>query len=479
MPTEKHEPNSLYEWLRTRIQSPQTQRIALGSAFFAVLFGAVLLCATLIYAVFYLSYMPPIASQIAVHLDYSHRLPRAQTRISTSGLMKHSQVYTLALILQLPDSQANINHPNFMVDILITDTYNRTLAKSSRPAHVTYKSHLLCAIETLWNLPSILITGKSEHQTLAINLVNDFTMSSHAETATITLSTNLIETYSSDLQMICHFHGLTYFMYHWFFSTAILIISIIMLQISLALYYLWTIYEEYNIAQGSDASPPFTSYDTLEIDLPTEKKDSLTDLLTKNQVQNVAYSSLLSDGQPASYSDLLSKGTSVDYSTLLLNGQPKVSYTNLHPTGQPEASISYLKSSLLSIEQPDTSISYSNMFKEESNADSCLLSVVSRTNSAASSLKQRHGTSFSRPYPIPGSLDGCADDGDNLRISNDIDADSEVESVETHDKKKSDFDAAALRYPENMQESIDFIANDVVTPHGKAKDGELNLKEKK
>lgn len=117
--------------------SEHTQKMALSSMVFGTALIVLLITAILVYSLIYLISMPIVMTNVPVYLDYSQNLPSATLDVSTSSMyglvMKPGQRYNLAVELEVPESEVNLNLGNFMVSMELLTKHNISMAKSTRP----------------------------------------------------------------------------------------------------------------------------------------------------------------------------------------------------------------------------------------------------------------------------------------------------------------------------------------------------------
>ncbi|KAI8912439.1 putative adipose-regulatory protein-domain-containing protein [Gorgonomyces haynaldii] len=214
----------VFSFLYKIITSEQTQRLALSSFVFSSAITTLFVSSLFVYCIFYALWMPEMGYQVPVYMDYALATPQAQVELP--GFQKDS-LYNFHVHLNVPDSENNLMIGNFMVELSLYSDQT-LLHYSKRPAMIQYKSSLLRSIETYYRLLSLL-SGSRQSQTLDIHMIEGFQTNQPVDKAVIALSTPDLQTYAVHLQIETQFQGLTYFMYHWWFSTGIFFVSVIML----------------------------------------------------------------------------------------------------------------------------------------------------------------------------------------------------------------------------------------------------------
>lgn len=95
-----------------------------------------------------------------------------------SGLAS-SQPYDVSVTLQLPRTPSNLAMGNFMVDLSLlsphsssgSDTSVSSLARSRRPAILTYSSPLVDLAHKITSMPLYAVGWKKEEETIRVNMM--------------------------------------------------------------------------------------------------------------------------------------------------------------------------------------------------------------------------------------------------------------------------------------------------------------------
>ncbi|KAL2918434.1 hypothetical protein HK105_201835 [Polyrhizophydium stewartii] len=252
-----------------QVTSEKTAKAAVNSVVFGAVFSAMVVAAFGAYGLFYALYMPQVATVVPFYLQYGQgRLPQASLDIVHSTFLKPDQQYNFAVDISLPDSEFNFQQGNFMVTIELVSKTNETVARASRPAMVRYKSPLFRLISTVWSLPSLLLGYGFEAHQLTVPLIESFSdkQAVQVDRALISISNKDLQTYSTTLRIQTHFQGLSYFMYHWWLSTAILFISLILLVETLFMSTLWSVLQALMSADDDEQPAKDSSNGLLDAD---------------------------------------------------------------------------------------------------------------------------------------------------------------------------------------------------------------------
>ncbi|KAI8924047.1 putative adipose-regulatory protein-domain-containing protein [Entophlyctis helioformis] len=157
--------------------------------------------------------------------------------------MKPEQHYNLVVDFFVPDSDNNLDLGNFMVNIDALAKDNTSLVRASRPAILMYKSPLFRSWNMYWKLTSLLFGLSLESQQFTVRLVEDYEekQATPVDRILVSISTDKLQTYATNLRIETHFQGLSYFMFHWWLTTAAFFISIFMLVETLFVSSFWRV----------------------------------------------------------------------------------------------------------------------------------------------------------------------------------------------------------------------------------------------
>ncbi|RKO83026.1 hypothetical protein BDK51DRAFT_27423 [Blyttiomyces helicus] len=111
-----------------------------------------------------------------------------------------------------------------MVHIELQTKDNKTLASSSRPVLLKYKTPLLRNAVTVWKLVPLLLGITSEAQSITVPLLEKY------EERVL---------YETSLHIEASFQGLRFFMYHWRITTAALFVSVFTFWEAIYAFLIW------------------------------------------------------------------------------------------------------------------------------------------------------------------------------------------------------------------------------------------------
>ena len=220
----------------------------------AVLFAVVSLTSMMLYFSFYYWYIPNIQQHVPVFFDF------VSSKVAYTVLplnLPNGQTYDLTLEVTMPQSSKNMEAGNFMVESSIYSALNDTLYNSVRAGSITYYPWLLRHVnQVVFWFPLLLGFMNFDTQSVKVPLlqsvasplpdwIHEQPLLALEQTGTTKIdqpkdpqatimmmklkSHNPIHIYSSKLHLEAKFHGVRYFMYHWFFTSATIGIAFIML----------------------------------------------------------------------------------------------------------------------------------------------------------------------------------------------------------------------------------------------------------
>jgi len=228
--------------------SSETQRRFLSIFIFFIILFYMLISAIVGYCIFYFLYIPQIAHTFPVYFQYYDDInqPTAEVDLSVNswrqgGILTGGQYYNVLIELNVPDSRHNYDLGNFMINLTFKNSLNQTVAYSSRPCIVKYKSFIQRNIESLVKTVPIFFDVTQESQTIFLPLIENFMEDEEVSTtkAVLTLSNKNLHLNSAELNFEARFHGLRYYMYHWKLLTGTLIVSILMFWGVVITFLLW------------------------------------------------------------------------------------------------------------------------------------------------------------------------------------------------------------------------------------------------
>ncbi|ORX87499.1 hypothetical protein BCR32DRAFT_215288 [Anaeromyces robustus] len=238
----------LFDEIKLSLLSGEAQRRFLSLFIFFIILFAMLVLSILGYCLFYFLYIPQIAHSLPVYFQYYNDIeqPIAEVDLSVnswrhSGILTGGQYYNVLIELNVPDSQHNYDLGNFMINLKFKNALNETVAYSSRPCIVKYKSFVQKNIETIVKTVPLFFDVAQESQTIYLPLIESYIEDEEVSTtkAILTLSNKSLHLNSAKLNFEARFHGLRYYMYHWKLLTGVLLISVFMFFEIVVTFLLW------------------------------------------------------------------------------------------------------------------------------------------------------------------------------------------------------------------------------------------------
>lgn len=192
-----------------------------------------------IYLTIYRNYVPTVEHTRPVHFQFDSRCSNNCTNpvaiIKFSGArstlhLARGQSYKFTLVLEMPESDINWNQGMFMVRLRLVESQGKTICDVSRSAILKYKSSLTKKISALFYWPLAVTNYRNEMQTLNVQLVDDFIEGAQfhfrdIDMAVIELLARDVQVYSAQLRFMVNLVGLSYYMYSWPITSAVIAIT--------------------------------------------------------------------------------------------------------------------------------------------------------------------------------------------------------------------------------------------------------------
>eukprot|EP00834_Sanchytrium_tribonematis_P001711 NODE_44_length_33449_cov_1.575742.p11 type:complete len:338 gc:universal NODE_44_length_33449_cov_1.575742:11195-10182(-) len=246
--------NPFFTKLNSFVSNPKTHQVVLKTIVSAVLFAVVLVTSLLLYFSFYYWYIPNIQQHVPVYFDFSSA-KEAHTMLPLN--LPNGQSYDLTLEIEMPQSSKNMEAGNFMVQTVIKSTAEDILYANSRVGAVTFYPLMLRMMnQFIFWLPLLLGFIHFDTQFIKVPLMQSVSsplpdwiheqplqakdqigtdkITQPQDSYVAYMEMNLkshspIHIYGSKLHLEAKFHGVRYFMYHWFFTSATIGVAFIML----------------------------------------------------------------------------------------------------------------------------------------------------------------------------------------------------------------------------------------------------------
>jgi len=186
-------------------------------------FVLIVLTALFLYATFYYSYMPQDIYKLPVHLEFepcNSTVEKCSNPIGTVRLGKgeplvQGQTYSMSLMLEVPDTQANEDHGMFMSCLSIASRSGVMIDRSCKSSMLEYRSGLLRVMETLFFAPSLLLGFSTQKQELQVDYFSQFETNPHTpgEVLTVEIQSRHIQVKEATMEIVAELRGLRYIMH--------------------------------------------------------------------------------------------------------------------------------------------------------------------------------------------------------------------------------------------------------------------------
>jgi len=189
----------------------------------------VLAVSVFLYGTFYYAYMPVELANIPVSLEFepcegqtSARCtnPTASVALGSKQKMIQGQVYSIKMVLEVPDSPGNEDLGMFMACMNVTGQDGDFITRSCKSSISQYKSPMLRSIETMALAPGLMVGWTEQKQTIPITFFATFHPDPHAEVRAfhIEVKSKLVQVAQATLHIEANLTGLRHLMYRhsWF-----------------------------------------------------------------------------------------------------------------------------------------------------------------------------------------------------------------------------------------------------------------------
>jgi len=189
----------------------------------------VLAVSVFLYGTFYYAYMPVELANIPVSLEFepcegqtSARCtnPAASVALGNKQKMIQGQVYSIKMVLEVPDLPGNEDLGMFMACMNVTGQDGDFITRSCKSSISQYRSPMLRSIETLALAPSLMVGWTEQKQTIPVTFFATFHPDPHAEVRAfhIEVKSKLVQVAQATLYIEANLTGLRHLMYRhsWF-----------------------------------------------------------------------------------------------------------------------------------------------------------------------------------------------------------------------------------------------------------------------
>lgn len=256
--------------------------------------GFLLFCgAVLIYVLFYLMYMPSSTHIKPAHMQYNqicedkpcdlqsmtspyHTFPIAHLQLNRNQLMMTGQPYHIYVRLEVPETPRNQDLGVFMICVDMKDKESMLKSHACRSTMMRYQSPWLRKVKTLLNMPLYILGLREEKQNLDIEMFSKYTDTTNSVTDIyVEIQSKVVEFYGVSLQLLAHFTGLRYIIFHFPIISAFVGIGtnfMVLVVITLMLWYRY----DYEMEWVDDARRLYTGKPKLSKDQSQKSSSSIS-----------------------------------------------------------------------------------------------------------------------------------------------------------------------------------------------------------
>ncbi|KAL8699991.1 MAG: hypothetical protein Q9201_005686 [Fulgogasparrea decipioides] len=220
------------------LTSKPAQKAYLGTFLLASTSLFLLAISTTAYLLFYWNFVPQVSVERTIFLEFgSGGHPHGTARLDSS--LTSLQPYDISLLLHLPRTPSNFAAGNFMLELSLLSSQsasspssttgkilpnlnsNTVLARSRRPAILTYASRIVDTASTLSGLPLYILGWKTESEVLEVPMFEGVEFPRGGGGANVPQSVELVveseekmQVYDVGLRVVARFGGLRWIMYY-------------------------------------------------------------------------------------------------------------------------------------------------------------------------------------------------------------------------------------------------------------------------
>jgi len=222
-------PDMGFNKAKTRKLLDQSSHMAASLLSTALTMSLVLAVSVFLYGTFYFAYMPVELVNMPVSLEFepcegqtSDRctFPTATVALGGKQQMLQGQVYSIKMVLDVPDSPGNEGLGMFMTCMNVTGQDGVAIARSCKSSISQYRSPMLRSIETLAFAPGLMIGWAKQKQSIPVTFFATFHPDPHAVVRAfhIEVKSKLVQVAHASLHIEASLTGLRHLMYRhsWF-----------------------------------------------------------------------------------------------------------------------------------------------------------------------------------------------------------------------------------------------------------------------
>jgi len=214
---------------KTRQLLDQSSHMVASLLSTALTMSLVLAVSVFLYGTFYYAYMPVELVNMPVSLEFEPcegqtsarcTFPTATVALGGKQQMLQGQVYSIQMLLEVPDSPGNEGLGMFMACMNVTGQDGAAIARSCKSSISQYRSPMLRSIETLAFAPGLMIGWSEQKQSIPVTFFATFHPDPHAVVRAfhVEVKSKLVHVAHASLHIEASLTGLRHLMYRhsWF-----------------------------------------------------------------------------------------------------------------------------------------------------------------------------------------------------------------------------------------------------------------------
>lgn len=192
-----------------------------------------------IYITIYNTYVPVVQHTRPVHLQFDSTCQSNCSNpfaivsfndVRSSFYLARGQSYKFVIALEMPESDVNWNQGMFMIRLRLIESQGKTLYDISRPAILRYKTLLTRFLNAIIYWPFLVTSYRNEMQTMHVQLIDNYIEGARfyfnkMDRALVEIVARDVQIYSAHLHVIANLSGLSYYMYYWPITSAVIGVS--------------------------------------------------------------------------------------------------------------------------------------------------------------------------------------------------------------------------------------------------------------
>jgi len=228
-PSGKIGPGMDFNKAKTKELLDQYSHMAASLLSTALTMSLVLAVSVFLYGTFYYAYMPVELVNMPLSLEFEPcegqtsarcTFPTATVALGGKQQMLQGQVYSITMLLEVPDSPDNEGLGMFMACMNVTGQDGASIARSCKSSISQYRSPLLRGIETLAFAPGHMIGWAEQKQSIPVTFFSTFHPDPHAVVRAfhVEIKSKLVQVAQATLHIEASLTGLRHLMYRhsWF-----------------------------------------------------------------------------------------------------------------------------------------------------------------------------------------------------------------------------------------------------------------------